>query len=109
VKASDSVSSYMQSEALPFERGLLSKKHKFSANDVVMWTLQPRGGGDFFGAHTLPNNKLAVSIEARVLNIDPTYVDVALPMVTFEVAFGPAPNTRGPSGKGGPNLRIRVD
>jgi len=99
----------MQSEALPFERGLLSKNHKFSANDVVILTLQPRGSGDFFGAHTLPNNKLAVSIEARVLNTGPTYVDVALPMGSFEVAFGPAPNNRGPSGKGDPNLRIRVD
>ena len=74
MKASDSVSSYMHSEALPFERGLLSKNQKFSTNDVVMLTLQPRGSGDFFGAHTLPNNKLAVSIEARVSNTGTTYM-----------------------------------
>lgn len=109
VKANDSVSSYMHNEAKPFEKGLLPRNHKFSANDVIMLTLQPRGSGDFFGAHTLPNHKDATSIEARVLSTGPKYIDVALPLGKFEAAFGPAPNNHGPSGKGDSNLRLRAD
>lgn len=88
---------------------LLSPSHKFSSNDVVLLTLQPAGSGDFFGAANLPTNKNAITVEARVLNTGPTYVDVAISGGSFEAAFGPAPNNAGASGKGDPNMRLRAD
>lgn len=87
----------------------LPPNHKFSSNDVIMLTLQPRGSGDFFDKNTLPTSSAAVSVEARVLNTGPSYVDVALPGGAFEAAFGPAPNNVGPSGKGDPRMRLRAD
>lgn len=74
-----------------------------------MLTLQPRGSGDFFDKNTLPTSSAAVSVEARVLNTGPSYVDVALPGGAFEAAFGPAPNNVGPSGKGDSRMRLRAD
>jgi len=86
----------------------LPPNHKFSQNDVIMLTLQPKGSGDFFGTHTLPTNKdEAISVEARVLNLGPTYVDVAISAGSFEAAFGPAPNDL--SQKGNKSLRLRAD
>ena len=43
------------------------------------------------------------------MNTGPTYVDVSLPGGAFEAAFGPAPNNKGPSGKGDARMRLRVD
>jgi hypothetical protein len=70
----------------------LPPNHKFSPNDVVAITLQPRGSGDFFGPSAIPAGDGAASVEARVLGLGPTYVDVALRAGTFEAALGPAPN-----------------
>jgi len=74
-----------------------------------MLTRQPRGSGDFFGTSSLPTQKDSISVEARVLNTGPSYVDVAIPGGSFEATFGPAPNNEGPSGKGDPSIRIRAD
>lgn len=89
---------------------ILPPNHKFSQNDVIMLTLQPDGTGDFFDRDTMPTNTdVATSIEARVLNTGPTYIDVAIPGGQFETKFGPAPNNKGPSGKGNPKMRLRAD
>lgn len=72
-------------------------------------TLQPRGNGDFLGTASLPTNTDAVVVEARILNVGPTYVDVAIPAGKFSTAFGPASNNSGEEGKGDPNMRVRVD
>ena len=87
----------------------LPPNHKFSRNDVIVLSLQPRGTGDFLGTTSLPTNKDAVSVEARVLNIGPTYLDVAIPSGKYSTAFGPASNNIGEEGKGDPALRVRVD
>jgi len=57
----------------------------------------------------MPLNDEALTLEARVLNIGPTYIDIAIPRGKFEEAFGPAPNNFGPSGKGDNRMRLRVD
>lgn len=85
----------------------LPLNHKFSSNDVIVLTAQPRGSGDFFGPNTLPTSSFAVSTEARVLNVGPTYVDIALPGGMFEATFGPAPNNA--DKKGDPRMRLRAD
>ena len=87
----------------------LPPNHKISTNDVLMLTLQPAGSGDFFGPSTLPTAKDATSVECRVLNTCPTYVDVAIPGGSFEAAFGPAPNNVGSAGRGDRNMRLRAD
>jgi len=87
----------------------LPPNHKFSRNDVIVMTLQPQGNGDFLGTTSLPTNKDAVSVEARVLNVGPTYIDVAIPSGKFLNAFGPASNNRGEEGKGDLGMRVRVD
>jgi hypothetical protein len=127
VKASDATTTYPRSivedhsaTEIMEERGpssssstarYLPPNHKFSSNDVVVVTQQPQGSGDFFGAATLPTNDAAVSVEARVLNSGPTYLDVAIPAGAFEGAFGPAPNDKFASGAGSNNksLRVRAD
>eukprot|EP00554_Chaetoceros_debilis_P015028 CAMPEP_0194114400 /NCGR_PEP_ID=MMETSP0150-20130528/19997_1 /TAXON_ID=122233 /ORGANISM="Chaetoceros debilis, Strain MM31A-1" /LENGTH=959 /DNA_ID=CAMNT_0038804591 /DNA_START=208 /DNA_END=3087 /DNA_ORIENTATION=- len=90
-------------------RQSLPRNSKFSQNDVIMLTVQQAGAGDFFGSTSIPTNKDAVSLEARVLNTGPTYIDVAINGGAFEATFGPAPNNRGPSGKGDKNMRLRID
>jgi len=87
----------------------LPDNHKFSQSDVIMLTLQPLGSGDFFGPSSMPLNDDAVTLEARILNVGPAYIDFAVPGGKFEDAFGPAPNNYGPSGKGDPKMRLRVD
>lgn len=87
----------------------LPPNHKFARNDVIVLTLQPRGTGDFLGTSSLPTNPDAVLLEARVLNIGPTYIDVAVASGQFTQIFGPASNNVGSEGKGDPNLRVRVD
>jgi hypothetical protein len=84
---------------------------KISNNDVILLTVQPMGSGDFFDPKNLPlvSGGSAVSAEARVIATGPTYVDIVMPTGTFEANFGPAPNNEGPSGKGDPRLRLRVD
>jgi hypothetical protein len=99
-------------DSFEFESGRsspLPANHKFSRNDVIVITLQPRGTGDFLGTSSLPTNKDAVLVEARVLNVGPTYVDVAIPSGKFSTAFGPASNNVGDEGRGDPSLRVRVD
>ena len=86
----------------------LPLNHKFSSNDVIVLTAQPRGSGDFFGPNTLPTSSFAITAEARVLNVGPTYVDIAIPSGTFESTFGPAPNNAGDN-KGDPRMRLRAD
>ena len=81
--------------------------HKFSPNDVIMLTLQPKGTGDFFDPLNLPIADDATKAEARVLNVGPTYVDIAMQSGIFGATFGPAPNDA--SGQGNPAMRIRVD
>eukprot|EP00581_Thalassiosira_minuscula_P012788 CAMPEP_0183714346 /NCGR_PEP_ID=MMETSP0737-20130205/8885_1 /TAXON_ID=385413 /ORGANISM="Thalassiosira miniscula, Strain CCMP1093" /LENGTH=1079 /DNA_ID=CAMNT_0025943253 /DNA_START=214 /DNA_END=3453 /DNA_ORIENTATION=+ len=87
----------------------LPPNHKFARNDVVVMTLQPRGTGDFLGTSSLPTQKDAVVVEARVLNVGPSYLDVAVPSGKFLQAFGPASNNIGEEGRGDPAMRIRVD
>jgi hypothetical protein len=87
----------------------LPPNHKFARNDVIVLSLQPRGNGDFLGTASLPTNTDAVVVEARVLNVGPTYLDVAIPAGKFSTAFGPASNNNGEEGKGDPNMRVRVD
>jgi len=110
VKAKDAKSTFsLDKETEDSGRQGLPQNSKFSQNDVVMLTLQPAGVGDFFGGSSIPTNKDATSIEARVLGTGPTYVDVAIQGGRFEATFGPAPNNFGPAGKGDPNLRLRMD
>lgn len=86
----------------------LPPNHKFKQNDCVMLTLQPAGSGDFFDpVTTQPTSDKAVTAECRVLNIGPTYVDIAVPAGGFEAAFGPAPNDL--SGTGDKSMRLRAD
>lgn len=72
-------------------------------------TLQPSGTGDFLNPTSLPTNPDAVLVEARVLNIGPTYLDVAVSSGQFTRVFGPASNNNGEEGKGDAKLRVRVD
>ena len=87
----------------------LPPNHKFSRNDVIVLSLQPRGNGDFLGTASLPTNTDTVVVEARILNVGPTYIDVAIPAGKFSTAFGPASNNSGEEGRGDPNMRVRVD
>lgn len=87
----------------------LPTNHKFSRNDVIVLTLQPTGTGDFLTAASLPTNPDAVLLEARVLNIGPTYLDVAVTSGQYTRVFGPASNNNGEEGRGDPKLRVRVD
>lgn len=75
---------------------------------MIVLTEQPRGTGDFFGTNSLPTSSFAVSAEARVLNVGPTYVDIAIPGGAFEATFGPAPNNM-VGKKGDPRMRLRAD
>jgi hypothetical protein len=86
----------------------LPPNHKFKNNDVIMLTWQPNGSGDFFDpVTTLPTSDKAIVTEARVLNMGPTYVDIAMPAGCFETTFGPAPNDA--SGSGDKRMRLRAD
>ncbi|KAL7579834.1 hypothetical protein ACA910_004847 [Epithemia clementina (nom. ined.)] len=86
----------------------LPSNHKFSTNDVVMITRQPRGSGDLFDLNALPIRETAQKMEARVLGVGPTYVDIAVGPGRFESTFGrPAANDA--SGTGDKSLRVRVD
>ena len=87
----------------------LPSNHKFSRNDVIVLTLQPSGTGDFLSATSLPTNPDALMLEARVLNVGPTYIDVAVSPGQFSRVFGPASNNVGEEGRGDPKLRVRVD
>lgn len=110
VKSSDATSIYStDQESEEGQRRSLPQNSKFSQNDVIMVTMQPAGVGDFFGRSSMPTNKDAISLEARVLATGPSYVDVAIPGGKFEATFGPAPNNIGPSGKGNKNMRLRAD
>ena len=111
-KSIDATTTFFPTLATPEDSSVLSPlppNHKFSRNDVVVMTLQPQGNGDFLGTTSLPTNKDATSVEARVLNVGPTYIDVAISSGKFLNAFGPASNNRGEEGKGDPGMRIRVD
>ena len=88
---------------------VLPPNNKFSKNDVILLTVQPLGSGDFFNPQHLPTSNSASSIEARVINRGPTYIDVAVNAGIFESIFGPAPNNAGESGKGDSKMRLRAD
>jgi AAA domain len=108
-KARDATTTFTDEAAEDPTMSFLPPSHKFSINDIILLTLQPNGSGDFFGPTTQPTNDAATSAEARVLNTGPSYIDIVLPGGAFEKAFGPAPNNVGPSGKGSPRMRLRVD
>jgi hypothetical protein len=74
-----------------------------------MLTLQRSGSGDFYGSSSVPTSDDAITLEARVLNSGPTYIDIACSAGAFEATFGPAPNNGTLSGRGSPNLRLRAD
>jgi len=108
-KANDASTTYSRRDGEESEqKSGLPLNHKFSSNDVIVLTAQPRGSGDFFGPNSLPTSSFAVSVEARVLNVGPTYVDIAIPGGAFESTFGPAPNNTGDK-KGDPRMRLRAD
>jgi hypothetical protein len=86
----------------------LPPNHKFAMNDVILLTLQPEGSGDFFSVNSLPTSEKAISVEARVLNMGPTYLDIVVPAGSFQAAFGAAPNDYA-VGKPNSESRIRVD
>lgn len=92
---------------VPSTMRYLPPNHKFKNNDVIMITLQPQGSGDFFSPSTLPTSDDAVAVEARVLSLGPTYLDVVIPAEQFETAFGPAPNDKHQVGNA--MLRVRAD
>lgn len=111
-KSFDATTTFFASAATPENASInspLPPNHKFSRNDVVVLSVQPRGTGDFLGVASLPTHKDAVVAEARVLGVGPNYLDVAIPAGKFSDAFGPASNNRGEEGKGDPSLRVRVD
>lgn len=111
-KSFDATTTFFAASATAENASILSPlppNHKFSRNDVVVLTQQPRGTGDFLGTSSLPTGKDAVTVEARILNVGPTYLDVAIPSGKYLTAFGPASNNRGEEGRGDPNLRVRVD
>jgi hypothetical protein len=85
----------------------LPPNHKFSNNDVIVLTEQPHGSGDFFTTNTLPISEAAITAEAVVLNMGPTYIDVSMASGCFEAAFGLPGNDI--SGQGNKNLRLRAD
>lgn len=107
----------------------LPSSHKFSNNDVILLTLQPTGSGDFFYVPSailsassssdddtnerIDNEsssflqKPTVSIEARVLNVGPTYIDIVTTPGIFERSFGVASNDM--SGLGDKSMRFRTD
>jgi hypothetical protein len=111
-KAKDATTTYTRSiqdedSSSPSAR-YLPPNHKFKNNDVIMLTWQPNGSGDFFDPiTTLPTSDKAIVTEARVLNMGPTYVDIAMPAGCFETTFGPAPNDA--SGSGDKRMRLRAD
>lgn len=108
-KANDASTTYSRRDVEDSDhKSGLPLNHKFSSNDVIVLTAQPRGSGDFFGPSSLPTSSFAVSVEARVLNAGPTYIDIALPGGAFEATFGPAPNNAGDK-KGDPRMRLRAD
>lgn len=87
----------------------LPANHKFRPNDVILLTLQPKGSGDFFDSTTTsPLSDEATQMEARVLNVGPTYVDIATQAGKFASTLGPAPNEDG-GGHKRQFQRIRVD
>lgn len=81
----------------------LPSHHKFRPNDVILLTLQPNGSGDYFDPTTTsPVSEEAIQLEARVLNVGPTYVDIATQAGQFTAVLGAAGTERRPP-------RLRVD
>ena len=85
----------------------LPPHHRFSRNDVVVLTKQPRGAGDFLSASSLPTAPDAARLEARVLSVGPAYVDVAVPAGRFAAALGSPQDERGRTDDAA--LRLRAD
>ena len=87
---------------------LLPRNHKFRPNDVILLTLQPNGSGDFFDPTTTsPLSEQATQLEARVLNVGPSYVDIAVQAGKFAATLGPTFNE--PGGSRQTSQRLRVD
>lgn len=113
-KATDATTAYPPSHAedqitAPSNSRYLPPNHKFTINDVILLTLQPEGSGDFFSVNSLPTSEKAVSVEARVLNMGPTYLDIVVSAGHFQAAFGAAPNDYAPESTPNRESRIRVD
>ena len=88
-------------------RSPLPPSHKFRPNDVILLTLQPKGSGDFFDATTTsPLSEEVTQLEARVLNVGPTYVDIATQAGKFASVLGPAPNEDGGPRRAAQRLRV---
>jgi hypothetical protein len=82
----------------------LPTSHKFDTNDLIVLTLQPVGKETVVGTRSIsPLSEEAVSIEARVLNVGPTYMDVAIQAGLFDATFG------APAEDNGRHLRFRAD
>ena len=83
----------------------LPAQHRFRKNDVVVLTLQ-NSSGDFFECS--PINEACKTVEARVLNVSPTHLDISVLAGMFEAQLGsPAPNDI--SGQGNASMRLRLD
>lgn len=114
-KATDATTAYPSSHlddqvvATTTNSRYLPPNHKFSINDVILLTLQPEGSGDFFSLNSLPTSENAISIEARVLNMGPTYLDIVVSAGSFQAAFGPASNDYAAESHSKRDSRIRVD
>jgi len=78
---------------------------QLAKNDVVIITHQPNGSGDFFGAERLPIDEEITTIEGRVLNRGPTYVDIAFVGGAMVTIFGISAEEKQKASK----LRVRLD
>jgi AAA domain len=137
-KATDATTIYNQqqknddNDSINNIKRYLPSNHKFSNNDVILLTIQPSGSGDFFfippailsassttdyaqdssappeSKAMSPSSSMASSIEARVLSVGPSYVDIVLPSGKFEMTFG-VPASNDWSGTGKKSMRFRVD
>jgi len=103
-KAQDASSITMKSSD-PTEQQKLSSACQLAKNDVVMVTHQPKGSGDFFGFERLPIDTEITTIEGRVLNRGPTYVDIAFAGGAMAAVFGISAEEEQRISK----LRVRLD
>ena len=85
----------------------LPPNHKFSANDVILLTLQPLGSGDVFDGRNLPTSESAISTEARVTSTGPYYIDIAVPAGMIEATFDSYTSYSRNGGLDG--IRLRAD
>ena len=70
-KSNDATTTYHSSNSSVGVVSLLPN-HKFSVNDIIILTRQPRGSGDLFDPSALPISETAQKLEAHVLALGPT-------------------------------------